>query len=595
MRKFIAFLYTTFIVLAAAAQSNPVVIDSFKTVLGKETVPGKRISLMTDIARLLLYVDMKESESYGQMAIEAAERTRDRRLITQALMASGQRYAYLSGRKENVEKSVSYYTKALEVARENKLEEETIAILLGLSEVHRFIPDLDKSLSYCNQAYSYASIQKNDSITLVVHLEYGTIYLQKREKILSLRHLLTALRMAEELKNKNNMLRNTYILLSAFYADLKDYDKAIDYATRGLALLDEIKTGQSPYNRVQDLNRLGNLYSLKKSYSIAMSYYEESIALADSLKFSPLKALAISSIVRNYLESNQPRQALEYFNKAPQLIDFLKSINFHYFIDLSYGQIYTRLGIYDSAKYYYDRVAPFIEKDATLLNQLSFYAQSGLLYKASGQTDKAISYFLLADEKTKQTEDIEQMSYVAAELDTLYQRKGNYQQAMQYASLNFQYKDSLSKLAKEKDLMQAEAADEQQRQERLIREAEEKKNRRHSIQYRIITIGVVSLIIGLVMLGMFKVSATTIRMLAFFTFIFVFEFIFLLLKKQGHSFTEGEPWKDLLLMIVLAAVLLPLHHWLEHKVIAYLTSHNRLTAAGQGFLSKLFKRKKQAP
>ena len=97
------------------------------------------------------------------------------------------------------------------------------------------------------------------------------------------------------------------------------------------------------------------------------------------------------------------------------------------------------------------------------------------------------------------------------------------------------------------------------------------------------------------MLGMFKVSATTIRMLGFFTFIFVFEFVFLLLKKQGHSLTEGEPWKDLLLMILLAVVLLPLHHWLEHKVISYLTSHNRLTAAGQGFLSKLFKRRKQAP
>jgi hypothetical protein len=41
-----------------------------------------------------------------------------------------------------------------------------------------------------------------------------------------------------------------------------------------------------------------------------------------------------------------------------------------------------------------------------------------------------------------------------------------------------------------------------------------------------------------------------------------------------------------------AAVLVPLHHWLEHKVIKYLTSHNRLTASGKTLLSKVFIRKK---
>ncbi len=93
---------------------------------------------------------------------------------------------------------------------------------------------------------------------------------------------------------------------------------------------------------------------------------------------------------------------------------------------------------------------------------------------------------------------------------------------------------------------------------------------------------------------MFKVSATTIKLLGFFAFLMLFEFIFLLLKKQSHSLTEGEPWKDLVLMIVLAALLLPLHHWLEHKVIHYLTSHNRLTSSGKGLKDRLFK-KKAAP
>lgn len=96
----------------------------------------------------------------------------------------------------------------------------------------------------------------------------------------------------------------------------------------------------------------------------------------------------------------------------------------------------------------------------------------------------------------------------------------------------------------------------------------------------------------MVMLGMFKVSATTIKLVGFFTFLMFFEFLFLILKKSVYGFTKGEPWKDLLFMILLAAVLLPLHHWMEHKVIHYLTSHNRLTVTGKGLLDKLLHRKK---
>jgi hypothetical protein len=72
----------------------------------------------------------------------------------------------------------------------------------------------------------------------------------------------------------------------------------------------------------------------------------------------------------------------------------------------------------------------------------------------------------------------------------------------------------------------------------------------------------------------------------------LFEFIFLVFKKNIAGITHGEPWKDLAFMIGLAALLLPLHHWLEHSVIKYLTSHNRLTNAGYHIKSKLLRRMK---
>jgi cation transport ATPase len=215
------------------------------------------------------------------------------------------------------------------------------------------------------------------------------------------------------------------------------------------------------------------------------------------------------------------------------------------------------------------------------------------LYKKTKEYDRSLEYFLKANDLANNIGEMETMSFVAKELDSLYQLKGDYKQASYFSSLNYKYKDSLDKLGKAKDLMQIEAADEQQRQERIDREKAESKRKRHNIQYMLIIIGITSLFVLMVMMGMFKVSATTIKMIGFFTFLMFFEFIFLIFKKNIYGFTNGEPWKDLTFMILLAAILLPLHHWLEHKVIHYLTSHNRLTSSGEGLMNRVLKRKKR--
>ena len=83
-------------------------------------------------------------------------------------------------------------------------------------------------------------------------------------------------------------------------------------------------------------------------------------------------------------------------------------------------------------------------------------------------------------------------------------------------------------------------------------------------------------------------------MVGFFAFLMFFEFIFLIFKKNIYAITHGEPWMDLLFMIALAAILLPLHHWLEHKVLHYLTSTNKLTTAGSALRTRLSRRMKPA-
>jgi hypothetical protein len=144
-----------------------------------------------------------------------------------------------------------------------------------------------------------------------------------------------------------------------------------------------------------------------------------------------------------------------------------------------------------------------------------------------------------------------------------------------YARYNL-YNDSLRKLSEQKDLLGLEIDNENKRKIKQEELALLEKQRRNNIQYMGITAAIAGLFILLVLSGAFKISIPVIKALGFFAFIFLFEFIILLADNLIHEWTHGEPWKVMGFKIILIAVLFPLHHWMEHKVIHYLLTHNML-------------------
>ncbi len=109
----------------------------------------------------------------------------------------------------------------------------------------------------------------------------------------------------------------------------------------------------------------------------------------------------------------------------------------------------------------------------------------------------------------------------------------------------------------------------------------------------LITIVVATAFLLMIMIGMFKVSTTIIRLMGFLSLLFFFEFIILLLDTWIHHLTHGEPWKIWLIKIGIISLLLPLHHFLEHKLIHYLLSRHLITVRSRFSISKLFKKKKK--
>jgi tetratricopeptide (TPR) repeat protein len=449
----------------------------------------------------------------------------------------------------------------------------------------------EKALSYNNLALSVAGNLDNDSAKVTAYASMGDTYMAMNEKLLAFRNYLEGLNIAESSKNED-LIRGACWDLRGFYAGIGEYDKAIDYEMRVITI---DRKNHDRFGLLNDYNDIGGLFTAKKQYELALKMYESSIAEADTLHFDLVKVNAYGNIFSMYFSGDQYAKGMTYLNENKELLDFVDKAGDRFIIDEAYGIAYTNMKKFDSAYYYFKRTEPDIEKRESPFMKDEFYEKFGTYYRKKGENGKAIAYYLKAREIGEATRNLGILQKSTAVLDSLYGQAGDYKSAYFYNTEYNKYTDSIKSLSKETDLLKLEVESDNRRRERLVREEEENTQHRHNVQYMGFTVGLVGLFVALVMLGFFVVSPRTIRALGFFSFIFLFEFIILLADKQIHEATHGEPWKVLLIKVGLAAILLPLHHWLEHKVIHYLTSRRKISPAGVPFLRKRSKKEEALP
>ncbi|RYZ46433.1 MAG: hypothetical protein EOO14_24615, partial [Chitinophagaceae bacterium] len=186
------------------AQQNPAVVDSFKVKIARAKTPEEKVDLNGQLAMIMMNTNPAEADKIGEVAIKEAEISRKRNLMSKAHFYNGLRYSFLSMNKEYVKKSIDSYTEALQIAKANDLDKESVEALLGLTNVNLKVPDLEKAMSYTTQAFAIASAIKSDSLLVASYISFGDVYSRKKERLLSLRNYLQALRVAEESKHHSS-------------------------------------------------------------------------------------------------------------------------------------------------------------------------------------------------------------------------------------------------------------------------------------------------------------------------------------------------------------------------------------------------------
>ncbi|MBS1587743.1 MAG: hypothetical protein JSS82_19590 [Bacteroidetes bacterium] len=473
----------------------------------------------------------------------------------------------------NPAKCQEFATEMLSLAKASNNNEWLSKAYSALAIANITSGNIDLANDYVNKAYYHVSFLNNDMLKVECMLLLGYCKELASKKIEAFRSYSDALYLAEKVDN-DSMKADCYERLAGFYSSLKKYDKAIFYVKRQMKLLVSKRVVDS--NKLMDANIcLADYLYHNKEIQQAENITESIIRYAKASGCEQVKDNAFG-LYRTYLIDNSQFNALRdlYQKEYPDEYEKIARQNKTLYYRLN-GYILEANGKPDSAGLFYDLAEDQIagRKGVATAN---FYKRYGEFMMRRGNIQASIRKFDSAYKYALAANYFPYLIETTHYLDSLNYLQKDVDKAYQFAILNKQYTEQQAEVNKGEEMLQLEVENEARQQELRVQMEEKETERRHNLQYTGMVIAIISFFILLTLLGTFKVHPGMIRALGFFSFIFFFEFITMIADHRIHDYTHGEPWKFMAFKIVLIAGLLPLHHWLEEKVIHYLVHHRML-------------------
>ncbi len=543
--------------------------DSILKIASKAKTIVAKCNYYFDIARLYTGQNKDKETEYINKAIFEAEQVRDRKLIATMYRKTAEQWLLLPNNIERQELALTVIDKGLVIAKDVQYNMEVASLLQKKAATFRNMGKLSEAIKLHEESVNYADISNSDSLKISVQISYANSLLAKDENLAAFKKFILALNLAEIVKD-NKLKVSLYERIASFYAKINQTEKAKDYYVKAI---DQARAIKDSNNEVYNYANIIALYAKNKDFDIAKEYLK--ILNKRVGANETFKQFALSSELQIVYYEDE-KNLSDFFKKNPQILDSYKKYNMLSEYDRIKGIIFTFEGKMDSALYYLNLAKKEINPNDinSIMNWNSSYA---IFLQKNKKYVEAANYLELNIPLAKQIQSLTGEKELYKELDSLYIKAGDKQKEVANKLLLFTIKDSLDKQQKANDLLTVEIDIENKRAEREKIAYEEKVRNRNNLQYMGITGFIFALFILLAALGKFKVKPWFIKALGFISFILLFEFIILLIDHQLHAVTHGEPLPILIVKIVIIAFLLPFHHWLEHKVMQYLTKHRNDT------------------
>ncbi len=509
----------------------------------------------------------KTADSLIDKMIFMAEQSMDARLLKEAFFENPVFLSEAYFSLQDAERKKYYVERALEYARRVNRPDLIALAYIQLSVFHMLNGDLDKADYYANISNTNAMSSANDTAIVMSFLQQGKVNQTMSKVLIALQKYHNALDLTQE-KKLSYLESRVHQVMATFYKKLDKSSLGRELMFRSIALSN--RTG----NRrmlIDDYMVLAQM-CLNNDFDCQRSALRNAIHLADSLGIKSAEMEARRLLFYTYFEDASSDSIITMLNNDYELKKYLTNVS-PGTLDWTFGQIYLygNPNNSDSALLYMKKAKDSVFMNSVMIRKKKFLTELAMAYKKKDvpMTIETYKSLLVLQQ---QTGNYSGMQAASKQLKNLYDQQAEYEQAYYYNKLYDQYTVAINDQSKEDDLALMMIDNERKEKQRVEDEKLLVQKQYFNRQYTLIAIIIFSLFIGLAMMGLYKVSQRTVRALGFFSFLLLFEYITLISKKWVSKYTEGTPWQDFLFMIILAIIMLPLHHWLEHQIIGYLSS-----------------------
>ena len=446
---------------------------------------------------------------------------------------------------------------------------------------------MEEAYSSLNNMLSAALESGEDSLIAEAYSFYTNMFYKKNNYLQAYKYQLKALDVAEKMNN-GFLLWEYNIWLSDIYRKFGDKEKSMDYRMK---LLEFARKTKEPYDDLAAVTNIGIGFLLNSDFVMAEQYHMRCLKMADSLKLErPFKHWMEHGYISQLLFGDNKNESLglEYLQKEPQRwTNYYNSRGPGLKSYLMYLHHQNHKNP-DSASYYLKKGYEIDYAKSNDGRKGFWHARLGRFLKETGKLRESIDEWKKALAFNEKVANLEAQKEAVYQVYDLSKKTGNNSDALLYHEKYKALSDSLESINNKNDLTLAELVNEQRTFETAKIEETENTRKRDQLQYMAITVGVITFFVFSMMLGFFRVSERSLRILGFLAFIFVFEFIIMLADKQIHNWAHGAPLKIFLIKIGLVAFLLPLHQFIEKKVIHFLVSRKLMRMRDRRFWRMLF-------
>lgn len=443
------------------------------------------------------------------------------------------------GQKKDPEKFIHQ----LEYIKTDSLKTDALIDWMQLDQGKTGVYDL--GTLYPNQIIAIGQKDKNKDIEALGHNLVGYYFYINDNKPQALSHFIKAMKLAEQHNYPRVMIR-LYNCIS--FCDDDDANKIKNQ--KKVSMLAK-KTKELDWQILATL-QIGRIYlSSLKQYDLALTYLQQAYQMNLRQKQIGIKAFdmdveILTELGNTYNQLHNPTLALAYFHLALKAA----SKKSPFWITRKLSNVYQGLATYykginnrDSTLYYSNMFYKFAEKNPQYSKKA---AASQMLYG-------------------------------------IYKERGDLANALKYHEIFKTANDSLSSIEKTKKL-EGMLTQEKERQKDLAEKREqEKEEHKNNLEYVVIALGLICFLILFLLLSQtIIVNQKLISFLGTVTLLIIFEFLNLLFHPYLGELTHHSPIFMLITMVCIAAILVPLHHKIEHWTIHKLVEKNkriRLAAA----------------